>query len=539
MIGTPASISARVEPQIEPCDVEIEQEPEKVVAVDEVKEVEKIEDVSQKTNEINNIVENNDVEIIEDTKEEPEVVLETLEEPEQKEEITYTAIEPNKEEAQEELRRLTEELEKAEEETKNIDLTSYEEAQERDAIISLDELIKKSKEMYESNEITQYEDEGNEPISLADLEKKFKEANEAYEVLKDTNKRAAYDKYGHSAFDGGMGGGAGTGGFSGFNGFQQGNFGDFQDIFSAFGDIFGDFGGGRGGFSSNGRAKRSRAMDGSDLRYNATITLQEAFNGTSIDINFTAPVVCPVCHGSGAEPGSKPEVCPDCGGTGTVRKQQGFFVVENTCKRCGGSGEINKSPCHECKGSGKINKNRTLTVKIPAGVQDGSRIRVAGEGEAGTKGGRNGDLYVFITVKQDNFFTRDGSDLMCEVPILVTTAILGGEIGTTAENLNAAADGENYEWTDMYAEFAKIAKEEGFDHIAYLFEEVGKIEKEHEERYLKLLENVKDGKVFEAGEVKIWKCRNCGHIVVGTKAPEVCPVCSHPKAYFEIKAENY
>ena len=115
----------------------------------------------------------------------------------------------------------------------------------------------------------------------------------------------------------------------------------------------------------------------------------------------------------------------------------------------------------------------------------------------------------------------------------------GGEIGTTAENLNAADDGENYEWTDMYAEFAKIAKEEGFDHIAYLFAEVGKIEKEHEERYLKLLENVKNGKVFEAGEVKIWKCRNCGHIVVGTKAPEVCPVCSHPKAYFEIKAENY
>ena len=115
----------------------------------------------------------------------------------------------------------------------------------------------------------------------------------------------------------------------------------------------------------------------------------------------------------------------------------------------------------------------------------------------------------------------------------------GGDIGTTAENLKAAADGENYEWTDMYAEFAKIAKEEGFDHIAYLFEEVGKIEKEHEERYLKLLENVKDGKVFEAGEVKIWKCRNCGHIVVGTSAPEVCPVCNHPKAYFEIKAENY
>lgn len=260
-----------------------------------------------------------------------------------------------------------------------------------------------------------------------EAEAKFKEAAEAYEVLKDADKRAAYDKYGHAAFDPSMGGAGGAGGFGGFGGFRQSNFNDFQDIFSAFGDIFGDFGG--HGFSSNGRSKRSRAMDGSDLRYNATITLQEAFAGTSIDINFTAPVVCPVCNGSGAEPGSKPDVCPDCGGTGTVRRQQGFFVVETACKRCGGSGEINKNPCHECKGSGKINKNRTLNVKIPAGVQDGTRIRVAGEGEAGTKGGRNGDLYVFINVKQDKFFTREGNDLLCEVPILVTTAILGGEIG--------------------------------------------------------------------------------------------------------------
>ena len=174
LVEEPVTIEPVVPEKVEPVAVEIEQEPEKTVAVDEVKEVEKIEDVSQKTNEINNI---------EDTKEEPVVVLETLEEPEQKEEITYTAIEPNKEEAQEELRRLTEELEKAEEETKNIDLTSYEEAQERDAIISLDELIKKSKEMYESNEITQYEDEGNEPISLADLEQKFKEANEVVNAI--------------------------------------------------------------------------------------------------------------------------------------------------------------------------------------------------------------------------------------------------------------------------------------------------------------------------------------------------------------------
>ena len=255
-----------------------------------------------------------------------------------------------------------------------------------------------------------------------EAEAKFKEAAEAYDVLKDPDKRAAYDRYGQAAFDQSMGG-AGAGGFGGF---QHANFNDFQDIFSAFGDIFGDFGG--SSFSRGGRQKRSHGIDGSDLRYNATITLQEAFTGTTIDVSFTAPVVCPVCNGSGAEPGSKPEVCPDCGGTGTVRRQQGFFIVENTCKRCGGTGEINKNPCHECKGAGRINKSRTLSVKIPAGVQDGSRIRVAGEGEAGTKGGRNGDVYVFITVRPDKFFTRDGNDLICDVPILVSTAILGGEI---------------------------------------------------------------------------------------------------------------
>lgn len=258
-----------------------------------------------------------------------------------------------------------------------------------------------------------------------EAEAKFKEAAEAYEVLKDADKRAAYDRYGHSAFEGGMGG-AGGGGFSGF---RQGGFDDFQDIFSAFGDIFGDFGGFGSTSRGGGRQKRSHAMDGSDLRYNAEITLEQAFTGTSIDINFTAPVVCPACGGTGSEKGSKPEVCPDCGGTGSVRKQQGFFIVENVCKRCGGTGEITKNPCQECKGLGKINKNRTLSVKIPAGVQDGSRVRVAGEGEAGTKGGRNGDLYVFISIKPNDFWGRDGDDLTCEVPILITTAILGGEIG--------------------------------------------------------------------------------------------------------------
>ncbi|MDD2840689.1 MAG: molecular chaperone DnaJ [Rickettsiales bacterium] len=257
-------------------------------------------------------------------------------------------------------------------------------------------------------------------------EAKFKEAAEAYEILKDADKKAAYDRYGHSAFDGGMGGGAGGAGGGGFGGFQQGNFNDFQDIFSAFGDVFGDFGGGK---SSRSRGKRSSGIDGADLRYDTTITLQQAFLGTSIDVTFTAPVVCPVCAGSGAEKGSKPEVCPDCGGTGSVRKQQGFFIVENSCRRCGGTGEINKNSCHECRGAGKINKTRTLSVKIPAGVQDGNKVRVIGEGEAGSKGGRNGDLYVFITIKQDSFFTREGDDLLCDVPILLTTAILGGEIG--------------------------------------------------------------------------------------------------------------
>ncbi len=251
-----------------------------------------------------------------------------------------------------------------------------------------------------------------------EAEASFKEAAEAYEVLKDANKKAAYDNYGHSAFQNGMGGnGGGFGG--GFGGFS-----DFQDIFSAFGDIFGDFGG-RGG---NSRSK-NKGVDGSDLRYDISITLEQAFSGTSVDASFTAPVSCSDCNGSGAAKGSKTETCPDCHGSGAVRKQQGFFMMETTCPRCSGSGEIIKNPCQQCKGKGKINKNRVLEVKVPAGVQTGNKIRIAGEGEAGIRGGRNGDLYIFVSVKEDKFWKREGNDLLCTIPILITTAILGGEIG--------------------------------------------------------------------------------------------------------------
>jgi len=247
-----------------------------------------------------------------------------------------------------------------------------------------------------------------------DAEAKFKEANEAYEVLKDANKKAAYDQYGHAAFENGMGGGGGGRGHPG---------GDFSSAFSdVFDDLFGDFmGGGRGG-------GRQRASRGSDLRYNLRVTLEEAYSGMQKTIQVPTSVSCGECNGSGAEGGAEPATCPTCSGMGKVRAQQGFFTVERTCPTCSGTGQIIQNPCKACGGVGRIEKDRSLAVNIPAGVETGTRIRLAGEGEAGLRGGPAGDLYIFIDVAKHKIFEREGTNLFCRVPVSMTAAALGGDI---------------------------------------------------------------------------------------------------------------
>ena len=239
----------------------------------------------------------------------------------------------------------------------------------------------------------------------------FKEAKEAYETLSDGQKRAAYDQYGHAAFEaGGMGGGNPFGGGAGAQGF------DFSDI---FGDIFG---GGRGG---NGR---SSAQRGSDLRYNLEITLEQAARGTETQIRIPTMAECETCHGSGAKAGTTPTTCTTCGGHGQVRMQQGFFSVQQACPRCHGTGKMIASPCKPCNGQGRIKKHKTLSVKIPPGVDTDDRIRLTGEGEHGVNGGPAGDLYVVVQLKSHAVFQRDHNDLHCEMPISFSTAALGGEI---------------------------------------------------------------------------------------------------------------
>ena len=239
---------------------------------------------------------------------------------------------------------------------------------------------------------------------------RFKEINEAYSVLSDPQKRAAYDRFGHAGVNGAAGGGGG------------GQFHDVNDIFNeVFGDVFGDMFGGRG-------RQRSGPARGQDLRYDLEITLEQAYAGSEVEITVPASINCETCDGSGARPGTSPTVCGGCGGAGRVRASQGFFSIERACPRCGGSGRLVLDPCEDCHGHGQVRKQRTLQVRIPAGVDDGARIRLAGEGDAGARGGPRGDLYIVLSVRPHDLFDRDGLDLLCTVPVPMAVAALGGEI---------------------------------------------------------------------------------------------------------------
>lgn len=242
-----------------------------------------------------------------------------------------------------------------------------------------------------------------------DADNKFKEATEAYDILMDNEKRGAYDRYGHAGVDPSMGGGGFGGG------------GNFSDI---FGDVFGDiFGGGGGGGRGPGGPQR-----GSDLRYTLDISLEDAVKGTTVEIRVPSLSSCDKCGGSGAKKGSSPTTCGTCGGAGQVRMQQGFFQVQQACPTCRGRGKTITDPCNACHGQGRVEKTRTLSVKVPPGVDTGDRIRLSGEGEGGPQGGPSGDLFVQMSVKQHNIFERDGKNLYCEVPITFVAAALGGEL---------------------------------------------------------------------------------------------------------------
>jgi len=266
----------------------------------------------------------------------------------------------------------------------------------------------------------------NQGDKAKEAEEKFKEIKEAYEILSDASKRAAYDRFGHAGVDPNMAGGARGPGGEGFGGFAD-----------AFGDIFGDiFGGAMGGAA--GRGGRSAAFRGADLRYNMEITLEQAAKGFATDIRVPSWDNCETCHGSGAKPGTSPKTCGTCGGSGAVRMTQGFFSIQQTCPTCHGSGKVIAEPCTSCHGEGRIKKNKVLEVNIPAGIDEGQRIRLGGKGEPGMNGGPPGDLYVEIRIKPHEVFQRDGDDLHCEVPVSLVTAALGGdvEVATLGEKVS-------------------------------------------------------------------------------------------------------
>ncbi|MDG2521482.1 molecular chaperone DnaJ [Caulobacter segnis] len=258
-----------------------------------------------------------------------------------------------------------------------------------------------------------------------DAETRFKEINEAYSVLSDPQKRAAYDRFGHAGVNGQGGPGGGGAGFA-----------DMNDIFSeVFGDAFGEM---------FGRNRRGPAgpQRGQDLRYDLEISLEQAYAGAEVEIVVPSAMTCETCDGSGAKAGTTPTVCGSCGGVGRVRAQQGFFAIERTCPRCGGAGKLILDPCKSCHGAGHVRRERTLQVRIPAGVDDGARIRLAGEGDAGSQGAPRGDLYIFLSVSPHDLFERDGLDLHCTVPVPMCTAALGGEIEAPCLMGGEACDGE-------------------------------------------------------------------------------------------------
>ncbi|HIV70588.1 MAG TPA: molecular chaperone DnaJ [Candidatus Aquabacterium excrementipullorum] len=260
-----------------------------------------------------------------------------------------------------------------------------------------------------------YHPDRNQGDKAKEAEEQFKEAKEAYEMLSDPKKKAAYDQYGHAGVDPNMGAGRGGPGGEGFGGFAEA----FGDI---FGDIFGQQGGGRRGGGG------PQVYRGNDLSYAMEITLEEAAHGKDTQIRIPAWEECVTCHGSGAKPGTQPKTCPTCSGSGTVHMRQGFFSVQQTCPHCQGTGKIIPEPCVTCSGQGRVKKTKTLEVKIPAGINEGMRIRSAGNGEPGTNGGPAGDLYIEIRIKPHDIFERDGDDLHCNVPVPLTSAALGGSI---------------------------------------------------------------------------------------------------------------